>query len=71
MRMCAYPFPSFEGGPAGSGNVRLAIVLMSVCPFVDRNIENTNNQLKYAVIRSGKGIVESVDSISRDERDAP
>ena len=29
----------------------------SVCLSVDKNIENTNNQLKYAVIHSKKGII--------------
>ena len=28
---------------------------LSVCPSVDKNIENTNNQLKYVVIHSKKG----------------
>ena len=30
---------------------------MSVCPSVDKNIEKTNNQLKYMVIRSKKGSI--------------
>ena len=34
-----------------------AIVLMSFCPLVDKNIENINNQLKYVVIRSKKGSI--------------
>ena len=29
----------------------------SVCPLVEKNIENTNNQLKYVVIRSEKGTI--------------
>ena len=32
-------------------------VCPSVCLSVDKNIENTNNQLKYAVIRSEKGTI--------------
>ena len=32
-------------------------VCPSVCLSVDKNIENTNNQLKYVVIRSEKGTV--------------
>ena len=30
---------------------------MSVCPSVDKNIENTNNQLKYMVTCSKKGSI--------------
>ena len=30
---------------------------VDVCLSVDKNIENTNNQLKYAVIRSEKGTI--------------
>ena len=30
---------------------------MSISPLVDKNIENTNNQLKYVVIRSKKGSI--------------
>ena len=30
---------------------------MFVCPLVDKYIENTNNQLKYVVIRFEKGTV--------------
>ena len=30
---------------------------MSVCPSVDKNIEKTNNQLKYMVTRSKKGSI--------------
>ena len=30
---------------------------VDVCPSVDKNIENTNNQLKYAVIYSEKGVI--------------
>ena len=30
---------------------------MSVCPSVDKNIENTNNQLKYMVTLSKKGSI--------------
>ena len=30
---------------------------MSACPFVDKNIENTNNQLKYLVIHSKNGSI--------------
>ena len=32
-------------------------MLMSVCLSVDKNIENSNNQLKYAVIRSEKDTI--------------
>ena len=34
-----------------------ADVCLSVCLFVDKNIENTNNKLKYVVIRSKKGTI--------------
>ena len=30
---------------------------VDVCPSVDKNIENANNQLKYAVIYSKKGVI--------------
>ena len=36
-------------------SVHLSVRL--VCPSVDKNIENTNNQLKYVVICSEKGII--------------
>ena len=30
---------------------------VDVCESMDKNIENTNNQLKYVVIRSEKGTI--------------
>ena len=42
----------------GKGLSNRVDVCLSVCPSVwDKNIENTNNQLKYTVICSEKGTI--------------
>ena len=47
-----------QGGHGWCKNATLPVRGLSnrvdVCPSVDKNIENTNNQLKYAVIRPEK-----------------
>ena len=51
MQHFLYSYPTRAGSSKGLSN------RVDVSPYVDRNIENTNNQLKFAVIRSEKGTI--------------